>query len=177
MPHLDLQLEFGGLRLVGCLRGLYQKGLFTFSSGCFYAHQLLALWIRHLLLNLLRPDGIEPQSCWLEREGGGRLRPVDAAEPHLRCLLDLYWQGLASPLHFYPGTSWAYSETLQKRADPQAAYQAAVNKWRGNDFVPGDGDKPYHRLLMPGDVMLDQALIETSDAVFGPLMAHLEDAG
>jgi len=176
-PPLDLELEVAGSRLVGRLTDLYTAGQFTFSCGGIPAYRRLALWIRHLALNCARPPGVPPRSHWLEAEGGGGFGPVEEAHGHLETLLGLYRQGLCAPLHFYPGSSWIYCEQLLRRGDPQAAMRAAAERWWGNERVPGDGEKPYHRLLLPGDAILDQAFMETSELVLRPLLEQLQGVG
>lgn len=174
LPAIDLEFSYNGMSLSGQLRGLYRQGQVSFSVSRFYPHQMLDLWIRHLLLNQVRPQGEAQSSIWLEGQGQARLHPVKDAAQQLDRLLQLYWQGMHSPLHFYPGSSWAYAETFYKKADHEAACNAAANKWQGNNFFPGDLYKPYHRLLLPGESMLDADFYATSLAVFLPLIEHLE---
>ncbi|MCU7946080.1 MAG: hypothetical protein KZQ72_05460, partial [Candidatus Thiodiazotropha sp. (ex Cardiolucina cf. quadrata)] len=73
----------------------------------------------------------------------------------------------------YPTTSWTFLESLQQ-GDEEKALKAANNRWFGNQYMLGDVDKPYNRLLMPGRPILDQAFCETSLRLLQPLMDHLE---
>jgi exodeoxyribonuclease V gamma subunit len=172
---LSLEIELGGMLLSGRLRGLRPQGLFAFSTGKFHPFRKLELWIGHLLLNLLQPPGIDPVSSWLEQDGAGRFTPVAEPALQLERLLTLYRQGLREPLHFYPGTSWAYMEKLDQGADPLAAQTAAEKKWFGNERHPGDCIKPYNRLLMSAQRMLDERFAETAVSVLQPLFEHMEE--
>ncbi len=173
-PAEEFELVFNGSALDGQLRDLHPSGQVAYSVGSFHPFQKLNLWIRHLVLNMLHPAGVQCISVWLEREGAGRFRPVDDPRLHLHELLDLYRQGMRAPLHFYPGSSWAYAESLLIKGNAEAAENAALSKWQGNDYFPGERDRPYHRLLLPGDALLDDDFRTTSLAVFKPLIEHLE---
>jgi exodeoxyribonuclease V gamma subunit len=81
---------------------------------------------------------------------------------------------MRAPLHFYPGSSWAYAESLLIKGNAEVAENAALSKWQGNDYFPGERDRPYHRLLLPGDTLLDDDFRATSLVVFKPLIEHLE---
>ena len=172
---LDFTLACAEQTLDGRLQGLYPQGRFHFQVSRLYPHQLLALWISHLVLNRLQPEGVAPVSFWLSGVGGGRLLPVAEPQRWLDRLLDCYRQGLRRPLPFYPGTSWAYVQTFVRKADPMAAISAAQAKWLGNDRQPGDRDKPYQRLLYGAGEMLDQEFIDTSLVLLQPLLEHLEE--
>ncbi len=174
LPVLDFALPCGDVTLEGRLQGLYPEGQFAFSVTRFFPHQLLDLWLRHLALCLLRPVDVTLKAYWLEADGAGSFRPVEEPEHWLMQLLDLYRQGLGEPLHFYPGTSWAYAESYLRRGDPLAAQNAAMSKWQGNAWYAGDQAKPYHQLLFADGVLLDQRFASVSLAVFRPLIEHLE---
>ena len=174
LPAQEFEMPCDGVILDGRLRGLYPTGQVAFSVGGFHPYQKLSLWIRHLVLSQLQPAGIECASVWLEQGTEGRFRQVDDPQLQLDKLLNFYRQGMQAPLHFYPGSSWAYAESLITKGNAETAENAAQSKWRGNDFHPGERDRPYHRLLMPGDSMLNTAFFEISLAVFKPLIEHLE---
>jgi exodeoxyribonuclease V gamma subunit len=89
-------------------------------------------------------------------------------------LLAGYRQGMDEPLPFYPGTSWAYAESYLRHGDPLAAYRAAHSKWVGNEWHPGDQDKPYQRLLFAGQMPLDERFVRLSLTVYAPLIEHME---
>jgi exodeoxyribonuclease V gamma subunit len=175
LPPMDFEMELANCRLVGRLSSLYSAGQLDYAVGGFHPYRKLNLWIRHLVLNRLEPADVKPVSVWLEREGEGRFGPVVETQRLLRQLIELYRQGLREPLHFYPGSSWAYTESLLTKGDPEAAKLAAWKRWTGNDYQAGEMQKPYHRLLLPGDAMLNDAFREVSLTVFQPLIEHLEN--
>jgi exodeoxyribonuclease V gamma subunit len=174
MPPRDFSRRCAGLILEGRLTELYPQGQFAFSVGAFYPHQRLGLWLRHLALCLLRPADLPPRTSWLEAAEAGGFRPVETPEAILGPLLGLYRQGLDMPLPFYPGTSWAYAESLSLSGDPLAAYRAAQRKWLGNERQPGDSAKPYQQLMFADGDILDEAFERISLTVFRPLIEHRE---
>ncbi|RDH86233.1 MAG: exodeoxyribonuclease V subunit gamma [endosymbiont of Escarpia spicata] len=172
MPPLDVDLILDGLRLSGRLNGLRSTGLLEYSAGKIYPHQRLDLWIRFLALNLIRPEGVAWEAIWLSPDEEGRFIAPENPETHLQQLVAFYRQGLLTPLHFYAGTSWSYAEKWRATEDRPAALYQARKRWFNDP--PAHGSKPHHRLLMPGEEMLDEAFHEISLAVFLPLMDHME---
>ncbi|MCU7862865.1 MAG: exodeoxyribonuclease V subunit gamma [Candidatus Thiodiazotropha sp. (ex Lucinoma borealis)] len=169
----EIDLTMGQIHLVGHLDGISEAGLLTYSTERLYPYLLIQQWIRHLLLSELKPADVALQSRLLERGRTGSYRPVEQASSHLEVLLQHYRTGLQTPLRFYPTTSWTFLESLQQ-GDEEKALKAANNRWFGNQYMLGDVDKPYNRLLMPGRPILDQAFCETSLRLLQPLMDHLE---
>ena len=174
LPLLDFSRRCGDTTLQGRLTDLYPQGQFAFSVGKIYPHQKLGLWLRHLTLCLERPTDVAPRTLWLEDTELGGFRKVEEPETHLASLLNLYHQGLNTPLAFYPGTSWDYVDKLFRSGDPVAAYRAAERKWLGNEHSPGDRSKPYQQLLFADTNILDETFERISLAVFRPLVEHLE---
>ncbi|MES9970516.1 MAG: exodeoxyribonuclease V subunit gamma [Candidatus Thiodiazotropha sp.] len=170
---LEVDLLFDKQRLVGHLHAVNRAGLLVYSTDRLYPYQLLRHWIRHLLLNALSPPGVRPLTRLLEGERSGQFRATEKAMAHLERLVQLYRQGLALPLAFFPATAWSYQERL-KQGDEEKARKAAQQRWFGNRFQTGDVDKSYHRLFLPDRPGLDETFFATSDEILQPLMEHLE---
>lgn len=173
LQPLEIDLEFDDLRLVGHLYGVNPGGLLVYTTDRLYPYLLLRHWIRHLLLNLLKPPGVAVRTRLLEGERSGEFRPVDLARPHLENLIHHYRRGLDAPLAFFPATAWIYRERLDK-GDEERAVGAAQQRWLGNRYQGGDVDRPYHRLFWPDRPLLDERFFETSNEILQPLMDHLE---
>jgi exodeoxyribonuclease V gamma subunit len=170
---LEVDLSIEHYRLRGHLRKINQSGLIAYSTSRLYPYQLITQWIRHLVLNQLRPQGVNSETWLFEQNREGCFKPVERADHHLEALIQARQRGLISPLPFYPGTSWVYVEKLLK-SDEEKAFQAAHQKWFGNNYQPGDVDKVYNRLLNPHRPSLGEAFSEISLLLFQPLMEHLE---
>lgn len=169
----DVDLQFNGLHLVGTIDGMGPEGLVGFRLGRLRPQDWLSLWIRHLVLNVLHPQGVWPASCWIGQDQELLLQPVAAADQHLERLLELYWQGLRRPIHLFPQASFAYAKACQRAADDPLT--AARQVWRGGEFAdyrPGEGGDPYYQLAFRGTEPLDAEFMMLATEVFLPMLAH-----
>ncbi|MDX5409024.1 MAG: hypothetical protein LPJ94_02240, partial [Thauera sp.] len=96
--------------------------------------------------------------------------PAADARARLAELVAHYCVGLTRPLHFYPKSAWAYVEGGQNVG-------AAQRKWSGGQKAAfGEASDPAYRLALRGLAEpLDGEFFDLADAVFGPMMAYLED--
>ena len=101
----SIDTGLGDMRLTGSLSGLTRGGLVEYGFGSPNGRDQLALWIRHLVLNVLAPRGVEPRSRRVGDEGVLEFAPTPDAAAHLEHLLRLYWQGLSRPLRLFPDLS------------------------------------------------------------------------
>ncbi len=124
-PHLEITKEIcievdihlNEVQLYGRLTHIGKDGQFDYSVHTIWKNQLLEMWIRHLVLNVLRPSNVALTSRWLDDKKLYSFVPVESPEKHLGELLDLYWQGLHRPLHFFPKSSCEYMEHRLKDKD------------------------------------------------------------
>jgi len=168
--EIDVQLE--DFHLIGWLDGLYAGGCVRYRAAKLKGKDLLALWLRHLVLNLLAPGDCELKSCHVATDATVRLRPVDDPGTPLRHLLDLYRQGLCGPLCFYPETSRAWHEAVLKEKGGNRA--AAERCWNSGYNYNGEGEDPAYRLVLRGRQPLEDPFAELAEGVYGPLFDHLE---
>ncbi|MCW4253849.1 MAG: exodeoxyribonuclease V subunit gamma [Candidatus Thiodiazotropha taylori] len=170
---LVVEIPFEQNRLSGYLRTVNRSGLLAYNTAGLYPYHLVKAWIRHLVLNHLRPQGVTLETRLLEADREGRFTPVEQPEAHLRNLMQAYQTGMQTPLPFYPGTSWQFVERYLQ-GDPQKAQKEAERKWFGSSHHSGDVSKPYNQLLYQGHALNQQAFAETSLTLLQPLMQHLE---
>ncbi|MEJ2481237.1 MAG: exodeoxyribonuclease V subunit gamma [Acidihalobacter sp.] len=169
---LELDLELGECRLRGWLRGAGAGGLLRYRTGRLRARDRLRLWLEHLALNALAPQGVECVSVFCAEDGLLRLGPVTDAPAHLQALVGLYREGWREPLPFFAETSLAYAERLlRKGEDAEAALAAAAKVWAGNQFVAGEADDAYNRLAFRALEPLDARFAELAERVYAPLFA------
>ena len=152
---------FNDLRADGLMRHRYdQTRPVDYLSG----------WIQHLFLNAIAPEDVTPCTTWLSRDGQYRLHPVANAHEALQQLLELYRQGLAAPLPFYPKSAWAY-------ITGKGGLKAAHGKWKNNwdeDF--GEEKQPDFKQALRGTANPLNADFEAcARQVFAPLLQHIED--
>ncbi|MDT3672370.1 MAG: exodeoxyribonuclease V subunit gamma [Aromatoleum sp.] len=159
-----LAAAFGDLRPAGLVRHRYDD---------VRANDYVAGWITHLALCVAAPAGVEPATEWHSRDGRYRLRPVaspDAARAALATLVALYRDGLRRPLAFFPKSAWAWA------ANGESSYMA-VQKWTGGGKPEfGERKDAAIRLAFRGlPDPLDDAFYSNAAAVFGPLIAYIDD--
>jgi exodeoxyribonuclease V gamma subunit len=115
---------------------------------------------------------VQPESRWLGEDDELLLHAVQDPHSCLQALLEWYWHGLHRPLHFFPASSFVYTDAgRQGKPDP---LRAARTTWEGSEFRPGGEceDRYYHLAFRDHDP-LDDEFVEVADAVFLPLFAHL----
>ena len=174
LDALPVEFEFdvdGSLwRLEGALTDVRAHGLVRARYTNTHARDYLDAWIRHLVLNALRPPGVDPRTVWHSRDGTFRIAPLasaDAARARLHALVTLHAKGLATPLSFFPKASWA---AARGRASE------ARSAWVGPPQWPGESGDPAYALAFRGVAdPLDGAFEETATAVFGALLDPLDD--
>ena len=146
---------FADLRPAGAVRWRYDDER---------PNDVLTAWIHHLALCAgPHPDG-EPVTRSVTRQGTRTypaLSPADAKE-HLVRLLELYREGLARPVHFFPKSAWAL---LQESAS------AARQKWTGgNSEFGGERDHAAYQLALRGVAEpLDGEFSAAANTVFGQI--------
>ncbi|HYN77353.1 MAG TPA: hypothetical protein VES73_06130, partial [Lamprocystis sp. (in: g-proteobacteria)] len=173
---LEVNLAISGLRLTGWIEGVTAEGLVAWRLGRRRAQDLLALWVRHLVLNYLAPDGVAPRSRLVtEQPGKGtgtceiavlELSPVPNAAALLDDLIDLFRQGGLVPLPLYPETSLAYAEV---------GWAAKTwNSWEGGfTGPPGESTHWAIRTAWRGRDPVDAAFESLAQRVFGPVLAAI----
>jgi len=94
LDPLEVDLPVGRYRLQGRLRGLQPGGLLDYRFAKLRAKDRLGAWVRHLVLNMLRPPGVETCSLYMGEDLTLKLEPVEDAEALLCDLLEFRWAGL-----------------------------------------------------------------------------------
>jgi len=167
---VDIALH--GARISGTLHGVAATGLFEYAaSEKIHANQLVAFWIRHLLLAAGAP-GRAGGSTLCTPAGTLGLAPVEEARRHLQRLLDRFLEGLCEPLHFFPRSACAYVDARRKGKD---AIGAARAEWESNERRRGEEDDAYYRLAFGADVPLDEAFERLAGEIVEPIYAHRSD--
>lgn len=180
-PRSKLHVDWrqGHWTVEGEIDGLYGNALCRFRSASLKAKDLIAAWIEHLLVNLVEPGR---RTVLVDRDGTVQtLRPPHTTretELLVHQLLELYWQGLQRPLHFFPETSAAYARSLtsKKPRTPEAALRAAGREWLGDQFgFSGESENPWNALVYSGLSPLDAEFAALAMNFFAPLHTHLEE--
>lgn len=168
-PALEVDVSVDGFRLTGWLDGLYAQGCVRFRPAALKGMDLLRLWIEHLVLLTLDDTGQVMTSRHVAADKTVVLGRVGDPRFELRRLLDLYWQGLREPLHFFPETSLAWCLAGEGGKDIEAG-----RCWNGGFRKKGEGEDPAYRIGLRGGIPLDQNFRELAVAVYTPLLQVME---
>ena len=172
---LEVDLELSGFRLTGRLDSIYPDHHLQYRFAKLKSKDRLTAWIRHLALNAMSAKGYPDQTLLVAGDAIKRYRSVTDAAGILEELLGLYWQGLRLPLHFFPDTSFAYTESFLDKADESKAMKAASRIWNGGNGRPGEcGRDKYYPVVFRDSDPMDEWFTELSIKVCKPLLEHEE---
>jgi exodeoxyribonuclease V gamma subunit len=156
------------VRLAGTLTSLSPEGLFVYRVANANAGARIEAWIRHLVLNAFAPRAIGRTSRLVAQDCVLTFASVENARPLLAELLELYWQGMHRPLHFFPRTACAY-------ADAGEVSKSVRTVWEGSRDNPGERDDPYYALAFRGMDPLDDEFKNAAHTMFVRMKTALEE--
>ena len=155
-------LELGEFTLSGKLSDLSQTGAIKHHLGTYYAGDLLAIWLQHLVMNTISLDNaIDAETQVYQPSEAFTLAPINDAKNLLMQLLESYWQGLQFPLHFFPKPAYKMYEK-----GVEANLAAAKSAWN-NDFFGGEADKFENQLLFAEQEVFNQEFLNLAEITFG----------
>lgn len=180
LPPLPVDFEVDGMRLSGYLAGASAEGLAEYGFDMPGPHQLLRLWLKHLLLCRVAPEGVVRRSVLRSPAKTVVFREVPDPAAELAELLRAYRQGLRRPLPFFPKASYSYARTClfpSKKlasAAPEALREAALAQargtWAGSEHAAGEGGNPYYQAVYRGIDPFDGEFESWALALLGPLL-------
>jgi len=175
----DLDMTINGFSLTGRLTNIYAGGMLGFRYAAMKAKDILRAWIYHLALSSHRDNGLLSNTYLVCMDKAVKFSPVENSGDNLAALLDLYREGLSRPLHFFPELSREYAEQTHKKGKGEnEAIRVVVKKWQGSDYAKGVSEDPYYDLCFRNigtAGIFDDSFIKNSEAVFIPLLDHLQE--
>ena len=162
LEPLHLSLTSDGTLLTGVMADLRAGRHVRWRCAGIKGKDRLALWVEHLVLNILQPVGYPRESLLICKDVSLTLPPLADAASHLADLIALYREGLCRPLHFFPQTSWLY---LAQGRD------AAESRWNGSDHAPApaESSQPACSLCYGDSDVLDEEFMLLANRVYGPM--------
>ncbi len=160
---VDVILDIADFRIVGSIEGIYGNRLIRFRYAKLKPKDRLRIWIYHLCLNMTQ----EISSLLIGSDYQIEYAPMPDAKNILEMLLLRYWQGLKTPLHFFPQSSMAYAEAIiSKGKSEKEAEDAALYCWIGNEHNRGEIEDPYYQRCFKDEHPLDAAFQKVSIEIF-----------
>ena len=172
----DIAVSLDGFTITGMIDTTADGGFLRFRPADIKASDLMRAWISHILLQVFRPGAVV-QSRHMGKKRQALFAPVADPEAVLTGLLNVYWQGLSMPMHFFPETSYAYAKALSKTSGSEdKALDAAVNAWTGRDgFSQAEKDNGAYLICFKGASMLDAEFADLALKIFSPLLGHVKE--
>ncbi|MCF8053898.1 MAG: exodeoxyribonuclease V subunit gamma [Deltaproteobacteria bacterium] len=185
LPDLEISLTIDTITLSGTIRGISKTGLTRCSFAKFRAASLLELWIEHLLLNTARDAEYPKTSHAIYRDATIKLKAVVDPTSILRRLLKIFLRGWASPLPFFPMTSWEFFKAVD--GSIEIAWEKARKSWEGGfSNTSGERTDPHINLCFGSDFPFDQKaqgqslqatkeFQKLAESVFSDIREHIDD--
>jgi exodeoxyribonuclease V gamma subunit len=167
LAPVDFDILLGGFRLTGRLDGIWPGRMLRYRCAKMKSKDQVRSWIEHLLLNFLQREGYPRLTSLLMTDGTVTFQPVDDAGVILEDIIRLYYEGLTSPLKFFPESSMEYAKKLEWNLE------RARRKWEAGIF-PGEGDDPYFRLCFGRVDPFNADFERISRTLLEPLIRHRE---
>jgi exodeoxyribonuclease V gamma subunit len=155
-------LPLGEFTLVGKLSDLTISGCVKYQLGQYYAGDLLAIWLHHLVINSVAVDKMEGSETHIYQPNDTyRLTAIPDAKAILSQLLEAYWDGLQTPLYFFTKPAYKMYEN-----GATAKLPAAKAAWE-NNFYGGESEKFEHQLLFAKQNVFNQQFFDLAAITFG----------
>jgi exodeoxyribonuclease V gamma subunit len=167
-----IDLIIGPFRLSGMLDGLYGEKRVVCRLAKTRPQDLLSVFVAHLAMGA-DPANQFPTTSWLICQDAIWQWPaVSTPDTTLGLYLDLFWDGLQSPVPFFPRSSYEYALQHHQGKSIQKALAGALDKWQGHPpHAQGESQDPYLKLCFGGMQPLTSAFEEMALKVFQPLLA------
>ena len=170
---LTISLQVGEFNIDGCLPGVYDHGMIHVRFAQFNARDLVRCWITHLLLCAVDPGGSKKQSTYLARDRTVVYEHVNNCRDVLKQLLLGYWEGLSTPLPFYPKSTYAYAHArLDQKKSREIALDKAITVMQGGAFTSGEIEDPYLNFYFDESPLFDTKFEHTALDFFEPLFKY-----
>lgn len=183
LEPIPVAIERSGVRLSGFLRSIRPQGQVDWRFSRLRGRHEACLWLRHLLLHLVAPDGVarrtrfvgSPAEQRTQTEAG--FRPVKDPGAILDVLLAVYREALERPVPLFPKSSRAYAQCFceagrDARADDKAAGVAAQTFKKSYESKDPYVQKVFGDTLAPHR---DPRFRTLALEVFVPLLEHREE--
>jgi exodeoxyribonuclease V gamma subunit len=172
LEPISFDLQLNSFSLAGQLAGLSCDGLFQYRFAKLKGGALISVWLHHLVLNCIKPEGVKLETRWITENADIHLLAVDDPELIVTQLLEFYWQGCQSPLPFFAETSFAFAKATLNggKAKPETAVKSA---WNGSQYSSAESEDIYYQQLYTSSP-IDEVFEGLALAIYRPLYDHLQ---
>lgn len=189
LDPVEVDVKIGEFQISGQLDQIYEQCQLFFRYGNMRAKDLIELWIKHLLFQMVKLEEHAGDSRLFTRHKKYGIAHFQFASMSnhteiLRDLLKMYWSGLQRNIHFYPNSSFAFAEkVIYKNKDVEEGFKAADREWIDQyGGYPKEGDDPYIKRLYGNYNTLNSKDLrdkfeQFSRLFWAPFFAELNETG
>lgn len=176
LSSLEFDITINSFSLTGTLINCYDNGIINFRYAAMKTKNIINLWLYHLALCSYYNNKIQFNSLLICMDKEIKFKHAANSMEILAKLFSLYWEGLLTPLHFFPDLSAEYVKRVNfDNKDAKDAIRNVCDKWSSgyNRMISED---LYYKTCFgktdPVDIFND-SFIKTSESVFIPLIEHM----
>lgn len=187
MEPVTVDLDIGGVRINGMLEGLTSDGLVRVSlENTIYPTDILCAYFAHLLLCVVRPEGVAPKSHLIGKtvitmEEVKREQAITQLSDFAAAAI----YGMSSPLPLFRKSSpvvitkyqanIAY-DTLTEESKERMRREIASKQWFGDDYNQGDSENAWNQLLWKNADPIDNEFLAWSVKLYGGISHYLKES-
>ena len=100
---INVEIDLSDYKLSGHIADIHNNGIVHFRYAKTRAKDLIRTWIYHLACCQMQPFPEPANSYLICKDAVWQFTPISEPADELKRLLDVYWQGLSEPIHFFSG--------------------------------------------------------------------------
>jgi len=171
LEPITIDIMINGINITGTLTGIKADGqLDILSDQKIYDYKKIQYWIKHLLLAILAPQGVQCITQIQTVKEQLFFSEVTNPKALLADWMDAYCAGLSYPLPFFPKVSYAYVKEYLSNNKNKNPLKKAQDKWEDSYLYPGEKSKPHNKYLYREHSPLDDSFAEISLKLLEPLI-------
>jgi len=164
-----IDIQINDVNITGVLRDLQPQGQLLLMSDTLYPWKKVQLWLKHLLLCCVKPQGIQCTTKVVSLNDTLVFSEVENPKELLAQWINAYCDGHTYPLPFFAKLGFVYFAEFEKKGDEAKALKAAKAKWEDGYQFPGEGSKPANAFLYRGHSPLNGEFEKLAKSLIGPL--------
>ena len=171
-PPRAIDIEVAGFRVEGEIEHVGPEGMLWWRIGGLRARDRIAIRLSQLALASAGHVPASAIAVTLDRKAWRitELAAPEGAEEELARWLEAWRRGQGELLPFFPDTSSAYAEVIERRGEGAAeeAREKAEAAWFGSPFHRGEVEEPYLALVYGEESPITEAFRELATELLVP---------
>ena len=173
----DINLCINEIKISGIIGNIFNNNLILHKQGELKAKDTLNLWILHIILkqsqkNIQNSFFITPKKTVI-------FSKIENPKEILKKLIKKYINGINSPLHFFPETSFKYIQAIKNGKNNEAAIITAKKSWlTSKHFANSENQNPYYKtyFLNDNNMPFDKTFEKNAKDILTNLFSHISSS-